>query len=117
MTAAPDPTTNIAVEIAQLRGEIHTGLEQIKGTLGVLVERTDRNTADVRQLRADTDAHVRQLRADMEGELQKIRDEEVRPLRAKVEALEERRFPLPVLGALATIGALLASVIGLIVTR
>lgn len=49
MTAAPDPTTNVAVELAQLRGEINTGLENIKGTLGILVERTTRTDADVRR--------------------------------------------------------------------
>ncbi|CBG73153.1 hypothetical protein SCAB_61321 [Streptomyces scabiei 87.22] len=106
MTAVPDPTTNVAVELAQLRGEINTGLESIKGTLGILVERTTR-----------TDADVRQLRADMEAELQKIRDEEFKPLRTKVDALEDRRFPLPVVGALTGVGALLAAVIGLLLTR
>jgi len=105
MTATPDPTTNVAVELAQLRGEIGTGLENIKGTLGILVERTTR-----------TDADVRQLRADMESELQKLRDQEIRPLRAEVDALKERRFPLAVVGALGTVGALLVSVIGLILT-
>lgn len=106
MTAAPDPTTNVAVELAQLRGEISTGLENIKGTLGILVERTTR-----------TDADVRQLRADMDAELQKIRDDEVKPLRAEVDALKERRFPLPLIGALTAVGALLVSVIGLLLTR
>lgn len=94
----PDPATNVAVEIAQLRGEIRTGLADIKGTLAVLVERTNR-----------TDADVRQLRTDME--------KDVGELRAKLEALESRRFPLPVIGALTTVGALLVSVIGLILTR
>lgn len=105
MTATPDPTTNVAVALAQLRGEIGTGLENIKGTLGILVERTTR-----------TDADVRQLRADMESEFQKLRDQEIRPLRAEVDALKERRFPLAVVGALGTVGALLVSVIGLILT-
>jgi len=103
MTTVPDPSTNLAVEVANLRGEINTGLESIKGTLGILVERTTR-----------TDADVRQLRADMEAEFQKLRDEEVKPLRAKVDDLEGRRFPLPVIGALATVCALLVSVIGLL---
>ncbi len=99
MTApVPDPTTNVAVELEKLRGEISTGLENIKGTLNILVERTTRTDADVRQLRADVEKDV--------GEL-----------RAKLEQLEARRFPLPVLGALTTVGALLVSVIGLIVTR
>ncbi|MBT2418375.1 hypothetical protein J7F01_41070 [Streptomyces sp. ISL-22] len=97
------------VSLAQLRGEINTGLEQIKGTLGILVERTNRTDADVRQLRADMDAELQKIR--------KIREDEVRPLRAKVDALEDPRFPLPVIGALATVGALMVSIIGLILIR
>ncbi|MET8824802.1 hypothetical protein ABZX40_18030 [Streptomyces sp. NPDC004610] len=99
------PEASVAVELAQLRGEMHAGFEQIKGTLALLVERTNR-----------TDADVRELRADLDAELQKIREEEVKPLRARVDALESRRFPLPVVGALATICALLVSVIALILT-
>ncbi|MGW0823566.1 hypothetical protein [Streptomyces sp. NPDC002845] len=98
MTTSPDPSTNLAVELAQLRGESNTGLADIKGTLGVLVERTYRTDADVRQLREDT-------------------EKEIRELKAKVESLEGRRFPLPVVGALTGVGALLATVIGLLVTR
>ncbi|MEU3899726.1 hypothetical protein [Streptomyces sp. NPDC045251] len=106
MTApAPDPTTNLAVELATLRGDINTGIADIKGSLGVLVDRTNR-----------TDADVRQLRADMESEVQKIRDDEVKPLRARVEALEGRRFPLPVVSALAAVGGVIAAAVGLVVT-
>lgn len=115
-TPAPDPTTALTVELAHLReafgrlGEnvsrFGQDLSEIKTACAVLVERTTR-----------TDADVRQLRADMEAELQRIRDEEVKPLRAKVDALEDRRFPLPVIGALTGVGALLATVIGLLLTR
>lgn len=104
MIPAPDPTTNIAVELAQLRGEISTGLEQIKGTLGVLVERTNR-----------TDQDLRQLRADMDDELKKIRDEEVKPLRAEVEALKSGRWPLAQIGALVGVGGLLAAAVAFFV--
>ena len=100
MTAAPDPTTNVAVELAQLRGEIHTGLEQIKGTLGVLVERTQR-----------TDADVRQLRADVEDDLRKLREDEVKPLRAELEELKKTRWPLAQVSALIAMGGLIAAVI------
>jgi hypothetical protein len=105
MTAAPDPQTNVAVEIANLRGEINTGLADIKGTLGILVERTNR-----------TDADVRQLRADMEAELQKIRDEEVKPLRSEVEGLKQGRWPLAQIGALVGVGGLIAAVVALFVS-
>jgi hypothetical protein len=104
MTAAPDPTTNVAVELAQLRGEINTGLEAIKGTLGILVERTSR-----------TDADVRQLRTDMETELQKIRDDELKPLKAEIESLKQGRWPLAQIGALAAVAAVVAAVIALFV--
>jgi hypothetical protein len=104
MTAAPDPTTNVAVELAQLRGEINTGLEAIKGTLGILVERTSR-----------TDADVRQLRTDMESELQKIRDDELKPLKAEIESLKQGRWPLAQIGALAAVAAVVAAVIALFV--
>jgi hypothetical protein len=40
----------VAVELAQLRGEIGTGLAEIKGSLGVLVERSDRATKDIEDL-------------------------------------------------------------------
>lgn len=80
----PDPTTNIAVEPAQLRGEIQPGLEQIKGALGFLVERANR-----------TDADVRQLRADMEKELDELRTE--------VNELKKGRWPLAQIGALAAV--------------
>lgn len=104
MSSAPDPTTNVAVELEKLRGEISTGLENIKGTLNILVERTTR-----------TDADVRQLRADMEAELQKIRDEEVKPLRAEVEGLKQGRWPLAQIGALTAVAAVVAAVIALFV--
>lgn len=88
------PEASVAVELAQLRGEISTGLEQIKGTLGVLVERTNRTDQDVRQLRADTEKDLVELRAE-------------------VEALKRGRWPLPALGALTAIGALVVAIVGL----
>lgn len=96
MTAAPDPTTNVAVELAQLRGEINTGFESIKGTLAVLVERTNR-----------TDTDVKQLRADM--------DNEIKAVRAELEELKKGRWPLAQIGALLGVGALIAAVVALFV--
>ncbi|MFJ2719356.1 DUF1515 family protein [Streptomyces sp. NPDC087437] len=80
MTAAPDPTTNVAVELEKLRGEINTGLESIKGTLNILVERTTR-----------TDADVARLRHDMESDDQAIRDE-LKTVKDTVEDLKKWRW-------------------------
>lgn len=100
MTAPPPDTGSavVAVELAQLRGELSTGLAEIRGTLGVLLERTTRTDADLQRHREDT-------------------ENEVKALHAKVDALEDRRFPLPVIGALGTVGALLLTVIGLLISR
>ncbi|MEU5668509.1 hypothetical protein AB0H10_38380, partial [Streptomyces longwoodensis] len=43
------PAETVAVELAELRGEIRTGLEQIKGQLNVLVARTERTDEDLKQ--------------------------------------------------------------------
>lgn len=99
MTAAPDPTTNVAVELAQLRGEINTGLADIKGTLGVLVERTNRTDADLGRLRVDTEAEL------------KKRDEEIKALRADVEDLKKARWPLAQIASLVGVGGLVAAVV------
>jgi hypothetical protein len=78
---APEPTV-LAVELSELRGEIRTGLADIKGSLAVLVERTNRTDQDVRQLRIDHETALKELKDD-------------------VEALKARRFPLAVISAVA----------------
>lgn len=93
----PDPTIALTAELAHLReafGQFGRDLGEIKTACAVLVERSNRTDADVRKL-----------------------EEQVKELRGEVDALKERRFPLPVIGALATAGALLVSVIGLLLTR
>ncbi|MCM1972346.1 hypothetical protein [Streptomyces sp. G1] len=95
MTTASNPGDNIAAEIARLRGEIQTGLEQIKGTLGVLVERTNRTDQDVRQLRTDV-------------------EKEIDDLKAEVNELKKGRWPLAQLGALVGMGGLIAAVVSLL---
>ncbi|MEV6791231.1 hypothetical protein AB0M87_04340 [Streptomyces sp. NPDC051320] len=87
----PDPTTNVAVQIASLRGEVRTGLESIKGSLALLVDRTNRTDADVKQLRTDTES-------------------ELKALKAEIEELKKARWPLAQLGALVAIGGLIAAV-------
>ncbi|MGW4883351.1 hypothetical protein [Streptomyces murinus] len=84
----------VAVELAELRGEIRTGLETIKGQLAVLVARTVRTDEDLKQLRTDTEKDITELRAE-------------------VEALKRSRWPLAQLNALVAIGAFVAAVASL----
>ncbi|WP_435643350.1 hypothetical protein ACR9VJ_18050 [Streptomyces sp. H49] len=84
----------VAVELAELRGEIRTGLEQIKGQLAVLVARTVRTDEDLKQLRTDTEKDIGELRAE-------------------VEALKRSRWPLAQLNALVAVGAFAAAVASL----
>jgi hypothetical protein len=95
---AQDPTAGIALGLERLRGSMDAGFARIDGRLDVVLQRTDRAEADVRQLRHD-------------------HDQDIAELRSEVDALKDRRFPLPVVGALATVGALCLSVIGLLLTR
>ncbi|MDT7847179.1 hypothetical protein [Streptomyces justiciae] len=90
------PEASVAVELAQLRGEINTGLEQIKGTLGILVERTNRTDADVKQLKSDTEKDIGELRVE-------------------VEALKRNRWPLAAVGALTGVAGAATGVISLLV--
>ncbi|WBB64084.1 hypothetical protein O7599_16880 [Streptomyces sp. WMMC500] len=56
----------MAVELATLRGEIRTDMVDIKGSLAVLVERSNRTEQDVRDLARNTDEDIKALRADVE---------------------------------------------------
>lgn len=108
MSAPPEQPYGVVIRSREVWDKlcaVEQAVNDIKGSLRLLVDRSDR-----------TDADVRQLRVDMESELQKIRDEEVKPLRAEVEELKDRRFPLPVVGTLLAFCALLATLIGLVLT-
>lgn len=77
----PEASATVAVELERLRGTVSTGFAEVKGSLSVLVERSDRNERDLQQLRQDTEKDVAELRAD-------------------VEALKRNRWPLATVGAL-----------------
>jgi hypothetical protein len=76
------PTASVAVELERLHGTMATGFAEVKGSLAVLVERSDRNERDLTRLREDTEKELQQVRAD-------------------VEALKKARWPLPTVGVLA----------------
>jgi len=81
----------VAVALAELRGEIATGLARIEGSLAVLVERSTRTEQDVRDLRSDA-------------------EDEIADLRREIDLLKANRWPLPAVGVLTGAGALLVSV-------
>lgn len=70
---------NVAAEIAQLRGDLMTGLARVEGQLNLLVQATDRTAKDVDELET------------------------------RVAALEARRVPWPLVaavsGAVSAVGA------------
>ncbi|MEU9400528.1 hypothetical protein [Streptomyces sp. NPDC048242] len=75
------PEASVAVELERLRGTVATGFAEVKGSLAVLVERSERNEKDLALLRQDTDRDISDLRAE-------------------VEALKKNRWPLPAIAAL-----------------
>lgn len=90
----PDP---VAAELANLRGELSSfgrDISEIKVSCAVLVERSDRNERDLARLRDDT-------------------EKELAALAERMSALEGRRFPLPVVSALAAVAAVVVAVIAL----
>lgn len=72
----PEDTTRVAVELAEMRGEIRTGFAELRGQLGLALQRTD-------QAEADIDA-----------------------LEQRVEALERARWPLPAMAAVTGLAGL-----------
>lgn len=89
------PAADVAVELERLRGTVSTGFAEVKGSLAVLVEQSNRNKEDVRQLREDTEKDVNELRTD-------------------VEALKKNRWPLPAIGALTGVAGAATGLISLL---
>lgn len=71
----------MAVELAEMRGEIRTGFAELRGQLGLALQRTD-------QAEADIDA-----------------------LEQRVESLERGRWPLPSIAALTGVASLVYTVV------
>lgn len=85
------PAADVAVELERLRGTVTTGFARVEGSLAVLVEQSNRNKEDVRQLREDTNRSLAEL------------DQ-------RLTLLERTRWPLPAVAALTGVGALAVSV-------
>ncbi|MEU9606144.1 hypothetical protein ACH4E8_29385 [Streptomyces sp. NPDC017979] len=72
----PEQTTQVAVELAEVKGEIRTGFAELNGRLDLALQRTGQSEADIAALEQ------------------------------RVEALERARWPLPSMAALTALGAL-----------
>lgn len=83
----PPESTAVAVELERLRGTVATGFAEVKGSLAVLVERSDRNERDLTQLRQDT-------------------EKDIGDIRTEIENLKRGRWPLPAVAALTGLAAL-----------
>lgn len=81
------PEASVAVELERLRGTVATNFAEVKGSLAVLVEQSNRNRQDLQQLREETDRDIIELRAE-------------------IETLKRSRWPLPSVAALTALGAL-----------
>lgn len=92
--STPEASTTVAVELERLRGTVATGLAEVKGSLAVLLERSTRTEQDLVRLREDTGKELDAIRAEM-------------------EALKARRWPLGVLGAVAGVVGALTAVLSL----
>lgn len=84
----------VAVELERLRGTVSTGFAEVKGALSVLMERSTRNEQDLARLREDTEADIVALRAEL-------------------EALKGRRWPLGAVGALSGVAGVAISLVAL----
>lgn len=78
---SPDETHRLALAVESLRGTVETGFAAVRGDINVLATRESRNAADIAEL--DT----------------------------RVKDLEGRRFPLPTIGGLCGVAAVLLSVV------
>lgn len=91
MTTTPPEQPSVARELDRLCRSVDRfgkDLGDIKTACAVLVERSDRNEQDLRQVRADMDDQNRALR------------EENRSIRGELEALKARRWPMQAVAVL-----------------
>lgn len=92
----------VAVELAQMRGAIDTGFAALNGRLDIALQRTAQTEKDLTQSEQRLSGDLAAVERRMVAELGK--------LDTRVTSLERSRWPLPAVGALTAVGAL---VIGL----
>src|SRR5688572_15906058 len=90
--------------LCQSVDQVGRDLGDIKTACAVLVERSDRNEQDVRQVRVDMEKGDEGIRG------------EVHTLRLEVEALKSRRWPLATIAVVATIAGVVVAAVAVVVT-
>jgi hypothetical protein len=89
---------SIAVAVERLRGITEAGFARLNGRLDLALQRADRADADLQQLRTDHDEDMGEMRAD-------------------IEELKRARWPLPALGTLIALAALIVAVFGTMTSK
>lgn len=87
---------NVAVEIAELRGEMAAGFARLEGQLNLINQTQQRTVQDVRDLETSTDGRFRALED-------------------RVTALESRRWPVGLIAASSGAVSALAAGLALLV--
>lgn len=82
---------SVAVAVERLRGITEAGFARLNGRLDLALQRADRADADLQQLRTDHDNDMNELRAD-------------------IEELKRGRWPLPAIGTLIALAALIVAI-------
>ncbi|MFB7288964.1 hypothetical protein [Actinacidiphila glaucinigra] len=103
----PPEQSALTAELSNLRSEVgNVGRDvgDIKTACAVLVERSNRTEQDVRD-----------LRQDMETEFRKVRDDELKPLRAELEVAKSRRWPLQTITALTAVAGAATGAVALFI--
>ncbi|GAA1977509.1 hypothetical protein [Kitasatospora viridis] len=106
MTEAPDPAT--ALELERIRGQLGEGFAKIEGGLALLVQRSDQTDRALGHQRAELVDQDRRL-TELERAQSAAGD-----LGGRVNRLEARRWPLPAIGALTGVGALVIAAASLL---
>ncbi len=97
MTLPSGDGLNVAAALAELRGDMNTGFERITGQLDRMADRADTVSRDLETLARRVDG----IESDTDGRL---------------TALEDRRFPLGVLGALAGVVSAVVALVAVLAT-
>lgn len=92
MAEEGEQPTGIAIAVERLRGITEAGFARLSGRLDLALQRADRADADLQQLRKDHDEELTELRAD-------------------VDELKKARWPLPALGTLIALAALVVALL------
>lgn len=106
---AVDDGFNVAVEIAELRGEMTAGFARLEGQLNLINQTQQRTAQDFRDLETRTAQEFRDLETKTDAKYE--------VLEGRVTALESRRWPIGIIAGTGGAISAAAAVVALIVTK